>query len=62
MYHEIVDKIKASHDTLKAENAKLKADVEKLKSALRRVKEWSDEDEDYFGDPGDFANHILATL
>jgi len=51
-----------NHETLKVENAKLKGDVEKLKNALRRVKEWSDEDEDYFDDPGDFADHILATL
>lgn len=49
-------------NALKAENAKLKGDVEKLKNALRRVKEWSDVDEDYFDDPGDFADHILATL
>lgn len=41
-------------DRLKAENAKMKA-------ALAHIKNWDDEASEEFGDPGEYAAHVLRT-
>ena len=35
------------------------ADIQMLKNALMVIKNWSDEDEDEWSDPGEFAAHTL---
>ena len=60
--YQDIEKLTAQLSKERADKERLAKDIQTLKAALYTIRDWDEETSDYFGDPGEYATHILSII